>query len=85
MPLLHPLTTIHFHDCEEQLQQTSQEDPLNLSISSSEFSGYEADFHEGTAPSEHGRGTARQVRISTARHGRVTVGAGRGMGTPWYV
>jgi hypothetical protein len=45
--LLHPLTTIHADDCEKQLQQISQEDPLNHWISSSEFSGYEADFHEG--------------------------------------
>jgi hypothetical protein len=44
--LLHPLTTIHADDCEEQLQQISQGDPLNYWISSSEFSGYGADFHE---------------------------------------
>jgi hypothetical protein len=47
MQLLHPLTTIHADNCEEQLQQTSQEDPLNHWISSSEFSGYDAEFHEG--------------------------------------
>jgi len=47
MQFLHPLTTINADDCEKQLQQTSQQDTLSHWISSSEFSGYDADFHEG--------------------------------------
>jgi len=56
MQLLHPLTTVHADDCEERLQQTSQADPLNNWISSSEIFGYDADFHEGHSTFEAWQG-----------------------------
>jgi hypothetical protein len=56
MQLLHPLTTIHADDCEERLQQASQEDPLNHWISNSEISSYEADFHQGQSTFEAWQG-----------------------------
>jgi hypothetical protein len=55
-------------DCQEWQQHTSKQDPLNSWISSLDFSGYYADFHEGHGMSEHGRGTERHVRISATRH-----------------
>jgi hypothetical protein len=91
--LLHPFTTtcIHADECEEQLQQTSQEDPLNHWISSSEFAGYNADFRQGHdnhgAWQGHGRGVAwaQHGMCELARHGLAWSQQGRGMGTAWYV
>jgi hypothetical protein len=53
----------HADDCQEWQQQTSKDDLLNCWISSSDFSGYHANFHEGhgMARAQHGMGTACYV------------------------
>jgi hypothetical protein len=44
--------------------------PLNCRTSSSDISGYHADFTKDTVRSENGRGAAWHVWINAARHGR---------------
>jgi hypothetical protein len=52
---------------------------INCCTSSSDISGYHADFHEDTALSEHGRGAAWHVWIN------CTAWQGNGMGTACFV
>jgi len=58
-------------------------DLLNCWTSSSDISGYHADFHEGHALSGHGRGAAWHVWVNGT--GTTRERYGRGMGTACYV
>ena len=55
------LTTVHADDSQEWYQQKSKENPLNCWTSSSDFSGYHAEFYEGhgTIESWQGHSTSR--------------------------
>jgi hypothetical protein len=56
IPIL--LTTIHTYDCRVVAAHYKKDDLLNCWTSSSDISGYHADFQKDTALSEHGRRTA---------------------------
>jgi len=59
VPIL--LTTLHTHDCKVWYQHTTKKDDmLNCWTSSSDISGYHADFHEGhdTVGAGQGNGMA---------------------------
>jgi hypothetical protein len=56
---------------------TKKDDVLSCWTGSSDISAYHTDFHEGTALSEHGMGTAWHVWVN------ATVLQGKGMATAW--
>ena len=78
IPIL--LTTIHTYDCKEWYQHTTKKDDLlNCWTSSSNISGYHADFHEGHGTVGAGQGNGM------ASVNKRTAWRGNGMCTACYV
>jgi hypothetical protein len=73
------LTTIHAYDCTVWYQHTTKKDDLlNCRTSSSDISGYHADFHEGHGTVGAGQGNG--MECVNAQHGRRTAWARHGHG-----
>jgi len=74
IPIL--ITTIHTYDCRVVAAHYKKDDLLNCWTSSSDISGYLADFHEGhgSVGAERGNGMACELT-----HGMVGERHGRGM------